>query len=85
MNYYYFLKSIYGLVHTSHRFPIYSLLQDERSYRIARAAHLSMNKIVLPKDQWTSFEENEEKGKYLLPYLDDVRAESEEAQKWDNL
>lgn len=30
---------------------------DERNYRIIRAFQLSMQKIILPRDQWTKYEE----------------------------
>lgn len=30
---------------------------DERNYRLMRAMHLSMTKTILPKDQWTKYEE----------------------------
>lgn len=32
-------------------------LVDERNFRIIRAMQLNCNKIVLPKEQWTKFEE----------------------------
>lgn len=41
-------------------------LQDERTFRLQRALHLSLNKAELPKEEWVSFEEHEEKGGGLL-------------------
>lgn len=32
-------------------------LQDDRNFRMMRALHLSMTKTILPKDQWTKYEE----------------------------
>lgn len=32
-------------------------LQDERQYRVTRALYLSMRKEVLPKAEWTKYEE----------------------------
>jgi Ubiquinol-cytochrome C reductase complex 14kD subunit len=32
-------------------------LQEERQYRISRALYLSMRKEILPKAEWTKFEE----------------------------
>lgn len=32
-------------------------LQDERNYRQLRALQLSITKDILPKDQWTKYEE----------------------------
>uniref|UniRef100_A0A4Y0BGD7 Cytochrome b-c1 complex subunit 7 n=1 Tax=Anopheles funestus TaxID=62324 RepID=A0A4Y0BGD7_ANOFN len=44
-------------------------LKDERNFRITRALHLSMTKTILPKEQWTKYEEDT---KYLEPYLQAV-------------
>ena len=57
--------------------------QDERSFRIQRATQLSLMKTVLPKDQWPTFEEDVEKGRYLQPYLTEVRKERAEEAFWD--
>ena len=38
-------------------------LQDERAFRIQRALQCSVMKTVLPKDQWPTFEEDQEKGR----------------------
>ena len=59
------------------------LFQDERNYRIARAAQLSVMKTVLPKDQWPTFEEDVEKGRYLLPYIEEVIKEKAEIEDWN--
>ena len=32
-------------------------LQDERQFRISRALYLSMKKEILPKEEWTKYEE----------------------------
>ena len=53
---------------------------DERNYRIMRALHLSMTKTILPKEQWTKYEEDV---KYLEPYLKEVIREREEKQEWN--
>ena len=58
--------------------------QDQRQFRIQRAVQLSLQKIVLPKDQWVSFEEDKEKGRYLTPYLKEVRKEIKERDNWNN-
>lgn len=55
-------------------------LQDERIYRMTRAIHLSHCHKVLPKDQWTKYEEDV---KYLEPYLNEVLREKEEQQEWN--
>ena len=57
--------------------------QDERAFRIQRATQLSLMKTVLPKDQWPTFEEDVEKGRYLQPYLTEVKREKAEQAFWD--
>lgn len=54
-------------------------LYDERNFRTARAIHLSMCHRILPKDQWTKFEEDE---KYLEPYIEEVEREVAEKEAW---
>lgn len=54
---------------------------DERQYRIIRAIHLSMQKDILPKEQWTKWEEDV---KYLQPYLSEVIRERKERETWDS-
>ncbi len=49
---------------------------------MTRAHHLSANKQILPKEEWTSFEDDQEKGFYLQPYLDLVRKENKEKDEW---
>ncbi|XP_052872626.1 cytochrome b-c1 complex subunit 7-like, partial [Anopheles cruzii] len=56
-------------------------VKDERNYRITRALHLSMTKTILPKEQWTKYEEDT---KYLEPYLDEVVRERDEKVKWES-
>ncbi|XP_046383089.1 cytochrome b-c1 complex subunit 7-like [Ischnura elegans] len=53
---------------------------DERNFRIQRALHLSLTKDILPKDQWTKFEED---NRYLKPYLEEVEREREEREQWN--
>lgn len=57
-------------------------LYDERNYRIMRALHLSMTKTILPKEQWTKYEEDV---KYLEPYLKEVVKEREEREDWEKI
>lgn len=54
---------------------------DERNYRVMRALHLSMTKTVLPKDQWTKYEDD---FKYLEPYLKEVEKERAEKNEWNS-
>jgi len=55
-------------------------LQDERQWRITRALYLSMRKEILPKEEWTKWEDDV---KYLKPYLDEVRKEIREQEEWN--
>eukprot|EP00090_Calanus_glacialis_P022415 TRINITY_DN3458_c0_g1_i1.p1 TRINITY_DN3458_c0_g1~~TRINITY_DN3458_c0_g1_i1.p1 ORF type:complete len:131 (-),score=39.32 TRINITY_DN3458_c0_g1_i1:109-501(-) len=55
---------------------------DERAFRIQRAVQCSVMKTVLPKDQWPTYEEDREKGRYLQPYLQEVINEREEKAAW---
>lgn len=54
-----------------------------REKRIAIAFHLSMNHEILPKEQWTKYEEDI---KYLDPYIEQVKKEWNEKErfKWNN-
>ncbi|KAI8503985.1 PREDICTED: cytochrome b-c1 complex subunit 7-like [Branchiostoma belcheri] len=54
---------------------------NARAFRIKRALDLDMKKQILPKDQWTKFEEDV---RYLQPYLDEVWKEKKEKQEWDS-
>lgn len=55
-------------------------LYDDRMFRITRALHLSMTKNILPKEQWTKYEDDV---KYLEPYLQEVIREREEREEWN--
>lgn len=55
-------------------------LLDERNFRQYRALHLSMSHRILPKEQWTKFEEDV---RYLEPYLEEVQREREEREEWN--
>ncbi|CAL1538716.1 unnamed protein product [Lymnaea stagnalis] len=54
---------------------------DARNFRILRANQLSMMKRVLPRDQWTVYEED---GPYLSPLIKEVKREMEERKLWDS-
>ncbi|XP_044577879.1 cytochrome b-c1 complex subunit 7-like [Cotesia glomerata] len=55
-------------------------VMDARVFRIVRAMQLSCQKIVLPKEQWTKWEEDV---RYLQPYLEEVRKEIKEKEEWN--
>ena len=40
-------------------------LIDERAFRIQRAVQCSVQKTVLPKDQWPTYDEDREKGRLV--------------------
>jgi len=60
------------------RLPKY--LQDERQWRSTRALYLSMRKEILPKEEWTKWEDDV---RYLKPYLDEVNKEVREKREWN--
>ena len=59
-----------------------SVFQDERNFRIQRALQCSLQKTVLPKDQWPTWEEDSTKGRYLQPYIQEVKKENAEMLEW---
>ncbi|XP_029976567.1 cytochrome b-c1 complex subunit 7 [Salarias fasciatus] len=52
---------------------------NDRMFRIKRALDLSMKQQILPKEQWTKYEEDVH---YLTPYLDEVIRERKEREEW---
>ncbi|XP_026204736.1 cytochrome b-c1 complex subunit 7 [Anabas testudineus] len=52
---------------------------NDRIFRIKRALDLSMKHQILPKDQWTKYEEDYA---YLKPYVDEVIRERKEREEW---
>merc|ERR1712110_1224490 len=57
-------------------------LLDERAFRLQRAMQCSVQKTVLPKDQWPTYEEDREKGRYLTALLEEVVRERKEQEDW---
>lgn len=53
---------------------------DERNYRIMRAMQLSIENEVLPKAQWTKFEDDK---LYLTPIIMQVLNEKDEEMQWN--
>merc|ERR1712168_744035 len=54
-------------------------LQDARVFRISRALQLSGNKQVLPKEEWTKYDDDVQ---YLRPILEQVVKERKERSAW---
>jgi len=54
----------------------------DRAYRLKRASHASVLHKPLPKEQWTTPDEDV---RYLKPYVEDVEREDKERQLWDNM
>lgn len=54
-------------------------LLDERCFRQYRALHLSTCHRILPKEEWTKYEEDV---RYLEPYLEEIEREREEREEW---
>ncbi|XP_059366240.1 cytochrome b-c1 complex subunit 7-like [Carassius carassius] len=52
---------------------------NDRMFRVKRALDLSMKQQILPKDQWTKYEEEVH---YLEPYLEEVVREKKEKEEW---
>lgn len=55
---------------------------DQRVYRALRATQLKIQKKVLPEEQWTTYEEDMTKGRYLTPYLDQLDREEQEKKEF---
>ncbi|XP_041975488.1 cytochrome b-c1 complex subunit 7-like [Aricia agestis] len=54
---------------------------DERNFRMIRAVQLSIQKSILPKEEWTKYEEDK---LYLTPIVEQVKKEREEREKWES-
>lgn len=55
-------------------------MHDARVYRAIRATQLKIQKKFLPETEWTTFEEDQTKGRYLQPYLKQIEQEIQEKQ-----
>ncbi|XP_047985467.1 cytochrome b-c1 complex subunit 7-like [Leguminivora glycinivorella] len=53
---------------------------DERNFRLVRAMQLSLQKIVLPKEEWTKLENDV---LYLTPVVKQVEKERKEREAWE--
>lgn len=53
---------------------------DERNFRMIRAIQLSMTKTILPKEEWTKYEEDK---LYLTPIVEQVKKERKEREEWE--
>lgn len=60
-------------------------LQDLRNFRISRALQCQVGKTVLPKEEWTTYEDNLKNGNYLQPYIDEILKEEQERADWNKL
>lgn len=56
---------------------------NERTFRQLRSSQLDINKEYLPEDQWVTYEEDQTKGRYLEPYVQEVLAEWKEKLDWE--
>ncbi|KAG7268447.1 hypothetical protein CRUP_037007 [Coryphaenoides rupestris] len=52
---------------------------NDRVFRFKRALDITMKQQILPKDQWTKFEEDVP---YLMPYVEEVIRERKEREAW---
>lgn len=55
-------------------------LVDERNFRMVRAIQLSLQKTILPKEEWTKMEEDK---LYLSPIVEQVKKERLEREEWE--
>ncbi|KAH8928478.1 ubiquinol-cytochrome c reductase subunit 7 [Atractiella rhizophila] len=55
--------------------------QYDRAFRLRRAIHYSMLHEPLPKEQWTTEEQDTA---YLRPHIVEIEAEIKERQYWDD-
>ncbi|ESO07532.1 hypothetical protein HELRODRAFT_76160, partial [Helobdella robusta] len=55
-------------------------ISGERQFRISRALYLSMRKEILPKEEWTKYNEDV---RYLRPYIEEVERELDEKAAWN--
>lgn len=53
---------------------------DERNFRMVRAMQLSLQKVILPKEEWTKYEEDK---LYLSPTVEKVKKERLERENWE--
>lgn len=53
---------------------------DERNFRMVRAMQLSLQKTILPKEEWTKYEEDV---LYLTPIVKQVEKERKEREAWE--
>ncbi|XP_076247654.1 cytochrome b-c1 complex subunit 7 [Calliopsis andreniformis] len=55
-------------------------IRDERNFRLVRAMQLDAERKILPKEQWTKWDEDV---LYLQPYLQEVLREKAEKEQWE--
>lgn len=58
---------------------------DKRVYRGLRATQLKIQKKYLPEEEWTTYEEDMTKGRYLQPYLAQLAKEDKEKKDFATL
>jgi len=56
-------------------------VQQERHWRFARALDHSFKKTILPKAEWTTYENDQG---YLRGYIAQIEREEQERADWDN-
>ncbi|XP_014270939.1 cytochrome b-c1 complex subunit 7 [Halyomorpha halys] len=56
-------------------------LLHERNYRLVRAMQLTITHDILPKEEWTKYEDDV---RYLKPYLEQVEKEIKEREEWED-
>ena len=61
-----------------------SLFQDERCFRVQRAAQADVNRTCLPQEDWITWEDEVANGNYLTALVEEVKKENEEKKAWNN-
>lgn len=60
-----------------------SEIYHQRNFRSIKAFQLDIQKEYLPEDQWTKYEDDLKNGRYLQPYIAEVKAELKEREDWE--
>ncbi|KAI2804014.1 hypothetical protein RDWZM_001718 [Blomia tropicalis] len=55
---------------------------DQHCFRVVRASQLEFTKQFLPQEEWPSYEEDQTKGRFLQPYIEEVQKEKLEKEEW---
>ncbi|XP_065202511.1 cytochrome b-c1 complex subunit 7-like [Planococcus citri] len=60
-------------------------VKEERDWRSIRAIQLDLNHKILPQEEWIQWEDDITVGRYLQPYLAEVKKEWKEKDIWNSI